>query len=243
MPSLRIHTIPGPRLDAHVLQHMSDLRRSVMTMKPATDLARDFAKFVAICKSCDQAMLFFDREQQLAGMYLLFFRRGQGYLLVLSEFAFMRPAYRGNPALARSLLRVLAQILMRWRGESIWFGGVGYPSALLAIQRFFGEMVLQGETGLQAMQQNMLELITAEFAGTSWLPEQGCAVMPTIPPQMSAIWHSKATQEPFFQRYLQLCPHWQQGYALPGVTRVRPFLLLRRASSKLVQRLFRAQQQ
>lgn len=244
MPSLRIKVLAGRQLPDALVRQMSDLRRSVMTMKPSVNLARDFEKFSAICRSSDSAILFFDQAEELAGMYLLFFRtgraqNGQRYLLVLSEFAFMRPAYRANPALPRSLFHWIARVLWQWRGESIWFGGLGYPTGMLAGQKFFGEMVLRGEAGLTAMQSELLNLITAEFAGSSWEQEKGYASMPTIPPQVSVQWQLEAEQDAFYQRYLQLCPNWQQGYGLPGVTRVRPLLLMGHTVRKLVRRMLR----
>jgi hypothetical protein len=95
MAKLRIKIISGQDVSPELLQQMSDLRRSVMTMKPHIDLARDFDKFSTLCRASHRVVLFYDQQQQLAGMYLFILRRGRTkagkrYLLVLFEYAFMR---------------------------------------------------------------------------------------------------------------------------------------------------------
>lgn len=241
MAKLRIKMISGQDVSLELLQQMSDLRRSVMTMKPHIDLARDFEKFSTLCRASYRVVLFYDHHQQLAGMYLFILRRGRTkagkrYLLVLFEYAFMRAQYRGNPALPRSVLMLMWQFLRQWRGDSVWCGGIGYPAGHMAIQKFLGNLVFQGESGLSLIQSTLLDLITHEFGGANWDAQAGHVVMPTVPPP---IWQEKVKSDPFYLRYMALNPRWQEGFGLPGVARVQPLLLVARSLGKVAQRMRR----
>ena len=195
MASLRLKVMPGSDLTPALLQSMSELRRGIMTMKPHINLAADFDKFAALCRTSEHTFLFYDADQQLAGMYLLVLRRGRTeagkrYLLVFSEYAFMRKQYRANPALPRSVLLLLWLLLRQWRGESVWLSGIAYPTGHLLLEKFFGGLVLQGEANLSPMQTTLLDRITGEFAGASWDAVAGHVVMPTVPPRMSPMWQA-----------------------------------------------------
>ncbi len=241
MPNLHCKAIPGQKLTPETLQAMSDLRRSIMNMKPEVDLNADFAWFTSICRACYQAFLFYDEQKQLVGMYVVLLQpgrsvQGKSYLLVLIEFGLFLPHCRGNPALPRSSISLLAAILRQWRGQSLWVGSIGYPAGELAIEMIFGDLVLWGEAGLSPIQAELLDNVVRIIAGKKWDATKGWMVMATRPPAMSPVWWKKAKTHPLYARYVRLCPNWEQGFCVPCVGQVRPLAIFGRVLGKMLKR-------
>jgi hypothetical protein len=244
MQNLQLKNIPGHELTPETLQAMSDLRRSIMSIKPEVDLNADFAWFTSICRASHKAFLFYDEQQKLVGMYVVLLQSGRSaqgrpYLLVLIEFGLFLPHCRGNPALPRSSVFLLLAILRQWRGQSLWVGSIAYPAGKLAIEMIFGDLVLWGEAGLSSTQTVLLENIVRMIAGKKWDAAKGWMVMATRPPAMSSTWWEKAKKHASYARYVRLCPNWEEGFCVPCVGQVRPLVILRRGLGNMLKRQIR----
>ncbi|MEN9868140.1 MAG: hypothetical protein RL748_3730 [Pseudomonadota bacterium] len=215
----------GADLTPAQLLEMSNLRRSVMGMKPETDLAQDFAGFCEFCQSCFLIALFCDPDGKVVGTTCYAAQRGttpagQRYLLIVPDYSFMLPEYRGHPAYVHAILRMGLRLLRLWRGEQIWFGSVAYPSAMLLYEEMFAQVYLCGDPDLPPVAHLMLDWMLQNVAGSRWDAQAGCINMPTIPPVMSDKWLANAELRPMYQRYIVKCPDWRNGYALAGVARM-----------------------
>lgn len=238
---LRRQSLRGSQLTPVLLQAMSDLRRSVMTMKAHIDKDADFQKFAAFCASCRHVNLFYDAAGQLAGMHTFAVRRGKTaagkrYLLIIAEYGFSLPQYRGHPALPMSLFPTAWHLLREWRGGAIWFGGIGYPAGLLVIDKLLGPLWLNSDPGLPPMARTMLDLLIDIVAGKNRDQANGIVVMPTIPPPMPPRWQAYADARPLYRRYVAHCPQWRQGFGMAGVVQVKPLRAMWRAMRNAMRR-------
>jgi hypothetical protein len=221
----------GKDLTPAQLLDMSNLRRFVMNMKPDTDLAQDFVKFCEFCQSCFMVALFRDPADKLVGTLCYAMQRGRAasgpaYLLIISDFTFMLPQYRAHPCLAKAITRMTLKVATMWRGEQIWFGGIGYPAVMLVYETMFRDVYLSGDSNLPPVAQTLLALVEQQVAGSRWQVQSGCANMPTTPPVMSAQWQANVAERDLYRRYVANCPDWKFGYALAGVARMNPLLML-----------------
>lgn len=236
MPRRKLQIVPlsGAELTPDTLQAMSDLRRSIMQMKPGIDLARDHDKFCRFCRHACYVYLLYAPGQQLVGSMVFAADQasasdGTAYVVVQIEYVFLAPAYRGHVALPLAFMRLVLRFLWRmlWhhRGRQLWLCGIGYPASLA----FFNDLVPQSYIGSgQDLQHDMpvvareiLQNLVRECGADGWDAERGRAIMPTRPPVMPPHWHDKMQANPLYQNYLALCPDWADGFALPGTARLR----------------------
>lgn len=243
MPHLPVHIqkLPGKDLTVQQLQAMGQLRSSVMQLKPGLDLARDFEKFCAFCTSCQDVCLFYAPDGELVGtvsfrLVLLQDTGGRDHWFINPDYVFMRADYRGHPAFARNALTVIAGYLLKWRGEAIWFGGIGYPAALMFTNDMCGPIALSCDPPQPDMGRQLIVQLMQE-CGSNWDAQRDCVCMPTIPPNMGARWQARAASDPMYQRYVAACPNWQDGYALVGIARLRPLPTLARILGKGLRRM------
>lgn len=244
--NLQVNTqyFDGKDLTPAQLLEMSNLRRSVMGMKPETDLALDYAKFCEFCQSCFMIALFRDTHGKLVGTTCYARHRGttaagQRYLLIIPDYGFMLPQYRAHPGFVRAMLRMGVRVLAMWRGEQVWFGSIAYPSVMLLYEEMFAHVYLSGDSNVPPMAQSMLDWVQQNVAGKRWDAQTGCANMPTIPPVMSDKWQANADTRPMYQRYIAKCPNWRNGFTLAGVSPMNPIGMLWAGLRKFVRRMVR----
>lgn len=242
--TIKTRYFKGADLTLAQLLEMSNLRRSVMDMKIETDLAEDFANFCKFCQSCFMIAQFFDPNGKTVGIscYAAQHNTGVGgrrYLLIMPDYSFMLPEYRGHPAFVRAMLRMCLCVLPMWRGEQIWFGSIAYPTGMLLFEDVFACTYLSGESNLPAMAQITLNWLQQNVAGKRWDAQAGYVNMPTIPPVMSARWQANAETRLLYQRYIAKCPNWRRGYALAGVSPMNPFGMMWALLQKFLRRIVR----
>jgi hypothetical protein len=240
-PPVRIQEHSGATLTAAQLLAMSQLRSSVMQIKPDVDPARDFEKFCVFCQRCRTVCLFYAPNGELVGMTNFLLEvlpdpAGRQHWFINPDYIFMRADYRGHPALPRCLLRVMLRYLLLWRGEPIWFGGLGYPTSLMFVDDICDALQLSSDPAQPDMGRHLIERLIQD-CGSNWDARRGCASMPTVPPPMGARWLQQAEQSPFYQRYVAACPDWQNGYALVGIARLHPLSAIARMLGKGLRRV------
>jgi hypothetical protein len=242
---LNIVALAGSELTAPILEAMCDFRRSVMKMKPGIDLASDFEKFCQFCRRARYVRLLYTPEQRLVGSVVVMVdektsSNGIPYTELQLEYVFLAKEYRGHWAFPFAIFRVLLNVLLRSIGREVWYCGIGYPASFV----FFNEFVNNGYLSSDMVDGNKVPLIAREILQNliveqgqdGWDAARKVAIMPTMPPVMSARWQAHVDTKPLYQRYAAHCADWRDGFALPGCARLQVLLIIWRSLIKIFLR-------
>jgi hypothetical protein len=191
--------LAGNELTVATLQAMCDFRRSVMQMKPGIDLASDFEKFCHRCRRAQHIRLLYTPDQELVGSMAVLTNEktsshGTPYIELQVEYVFLAKAYRGHRAFPLAFLGTMLQILRKSIGRQVWFCGIGYPASFV----FFNDLVNNNYLNSDLTCSNNVPLIAREILQNlifdqgqdGWDAEREIAIMPTMPPVMSARWQA-----------------------------------------------------
>jgi hypothetical protein len=216
LQNVRVAIDEGMHLNSYEIQEFSDFRRRIMTMKTDVDLAADHRRLATFVEKCPLVVRV-RAGGVLAGTFAVRWLDLAGDVrLLLPEYFFFDGALRGTPALPWAVLRSLVQHRAIFQQKTVYLGGIGYPTGVLAAETFFGRAHFLGD---DAHHDALLEQVIAEM-GPTYLREAGYSRMPTIPPRPSARWFARMEARLTYRRYVERCPAWLDGYALPVVLRV-----------------------
>ncbi len=214
--NVRVAIDEGTRLNTSDIQEFSEFRRRIMTMKADVDLAADHRRLATFVERCPLVVRV-RAGGVLAGTFAVRWLDLPGDVrLLLPEYFFFDGALRGTPALPWAVLRSLVQHRAIFQKKTVYLGGIGYPTGVLAAETFFGRAHFLGD---DAHHDALLEQVIAEM-GPTYLRDAGHSRMPTIPPRPSARWFARMEARPTYRRYVERCPAWLDGFALPVVLRV-----------------------
>ncbi len=221
---LRVEVSDGREMRPDAVREMSDLRRGIMHMKPEVDLDADFARFAAFVTRCPVVVRTRDNAGTLRGIFVVRWidgeRGGRPWRLILPEYGIFHPSMRGTPAFPWATLRAMVSRPDVVIGDDIMIGGVGYPTAALALEGMFGRLRMRADPDLNDASRDALDRIVEEVAGPRFDASTGRVWMPTRPPRPSERWFRRMASRPTLARYERVCPNWLDGYALPVVCRV-----------------------
>lgn len=192
-----------------------------MRLKPHVSPEKDFEKFAAHCRYGQRILRLRNERGQLCGMIVPLVYdgsfQGEPYRLLIPEYFYLAQEVRGRAVAPWAWLRSLIPLMPR-RGVRFFMGGVGYPAGALTLDRFFGPLWLYGDPEVPPLAAHVLERIIELLAGTGWDPVSGQVDMATLPPVPTEAWLARSQKRALYRRYVERCPRWREGRALPQVT-------------------------
>ncbi|HSP79041.1 MAG TPA: hypothetical protein VLQ93_10955 [Myxococcaceae bacterium] len=226
---IRLLLGPGEVLSDQELREMWSFRIGILRLKPHVSPEEDLAGFCRFCRRCTSVLRLRSSNGELCGILVVAFQdgtyEGQHYRLLLPEYGMMDARLRGSALVPWAALRLLLYALWnmppRQPGARLFLGGVGYPTSALLVERLFPPLWLHGDEEAPPLATHLLEWIRERLPPSErWEPEARRVSMPTIPQPPSERWLARQRARPLYQRYVQRCPDWAQGYALPLVAPV-----------------------
>lgn len=220
---IRVLLRPGEALSGQELREMWSFRIGILPLKPHVPPEEDFARFARFCRGCTSVVRLRSEDGVLCGITVMSFQdgtfEGQPYRLLLPEYGIVDARLRGSPVVPWMCLRIILHALWhmppRQRSARIFLGGIGYPTSALMIERLFPPLWLYGDTEAPPLATHLLEWMREHLAGERWDPQARHVSMPTVPLPPAERWLARQRARPLYQRYMQRCPDWTQGHALP----------------------------
>jgi hypothetical protein len=115
-------------------------------------------------------------------------------------------------------------------------GGIGYPAGAITLDRFVGPVWLYGEPGIPPLAAHVLEWIVENMAGSDWDPIRQQVHLTTVPPTPTEVWLARSQKHALYRRYVERCPTWQEGWALPQVAEFSGSKLAKSVARQLLRR-------
>jgi hypothetical protein len=214
----------GPKLSEQTLDEMLALRAQFMSIKPEIRPEEDRELFVSWMRSpgCTVAI-----SRDAAGVIQVYLdmnslrheHQGRSYLICYGNFVFASAEYRSHPAYTIgnfwNLFAQLHRNKMRWSDHVIYTGTL-YPTTFLMGARVFPSFWAAGEPGVPPEIAAVIDQVSPQIFGKSWMPDERLIRMRTIPqdyvprsPEMAAL----------LARYEARNPRWREGY---GVVMINP---------------------
>jgi hypothetical protein len=220
---IRVLLSHGEALSEQELREMWSLRIGILRLKPRVPPEEDFARFCRTCRRCTSVVRLRSADGVLCGITVMAFHdgtfEGQPYRLLLPEYGIVDARLRGSPVVPWLCLRIIMHALWhmppRRRNAPLFLGGIGYPTSALMLERFFPPLWLYGDAEAPGIATHLLEWMREHLAGERWDPRARHVFMPTVPLPPSERWLARQQVRSLYQRYVQRCPDWTQGYALP----------------------------
>ena len=225
---IRLVLSDGRALSEEELREMWSFRLGILALKPHVQPEEDFARFSRFCVRCTSVVRLRSADGVLCGMTVMTFHdglfEGQPYRLLLPEYGIVDARIRGSPVVPWFCLRIVLHALRhmppRLPDTRVFLGGIGYPTSALLVERLFPPLWLHGEAEAPPLVTHLLEWVREHLAGERWDPRARHVSMPTVPLPPSERWLARQRARPLYQRYVQRCPDWTQGHALPLVAPV-----------------------
>jgi hypothetical protein len=218
--SWKVSITGGAELDEPAIRELWSFRLSIMRLKPHVPPEEDFAKFASLCRQARRVLRLRDSQGRLGNslvplVYDASFQ-SERFRLVIPEYIYAVPELRGRAVATWAWARSMVPLLYA-PGVRVFLGGIGYPTGVLALDRFMGPLWLYGEPQAPAQARQVLEWIVSNVAGESWDPVSQQVDMNTIPSQPTEAWRARSQRRELYRRYVERCPWWQEGRTVPCV--------------------------
>jgi hypothetical protein len=210
--SLRTICKVGNTLTPAELQAIYAIRAEYM--RPKNSKEQDWAYFSEHIAAAQYLFLFVDADEQIQGCSLVYHfvgeQNGQPYLGIELGLGYLRPQYRSQGYPNSALTYALTTIYAEYPDLPKYFLGVAFPAGYLIFRPF----------GLPVFHLESPELtdVAREILRTYSLSQYGDGISPVcnsiLVPIASEAEISRYAAHPDLQTFMQLVPHWYEGFAL-----------------------------
>jgi hypothetical protein len=211
----------GSALEEPAIRELWSFQLSLLRLKPHVSPEKDFEKFAADCRQARRVLRLRDGNGRLVGSVVPLVYEGsfqsERFRLVVPEYFYLAPELRGRAAVSWAWFRCLTPLLYP-RGTRVFVGGIGYPTGTLLLESLVGSVWLYGEPQIPPLAAHVLERIVVFLADSGWDAASGQADMSILPARPSEKWLARMQRRALYRRYVERCPRWQEGWALPSVT-------------------------
>jgi hypothetical protein len=230
----------GASLDEHAIRELWSFQLSILRLKPHVSPEKDFEEFASLCRQGQRILRIWGEHGQLCGSIVPLLYdgsfQGQPYRLLVPEFFFLTPEVRGRTVAIRAWARCLFPLLVPKRGVRLFVGGIGYPDGALTLDRFMGPVWLYGDSSAPPLASHVLDWIVEHMADKDWDPHSQQVHLTTVPPSPTELWLARNQRNALYRRYVERCPRWQEGWALPQVTEFSASKLASSISQRFLRR-------
>jgi hypothetical protein len=222
----------GAALDEPSIRELWAFQLSLLRLKPHVSPEEEFERFNADCRGARRVLRIRDGSGRLCGSVVPLVYEGsfesERFRLVVPEYIYLAPQLRGRVAVSWVWARCLIP-LMLLRGARVFVGGIGFPAGTLLLERFGGHVWLYGDPGVPPLAAHVLERIIGYLAEGGWDPDSRQMNTPVVPPPSTEAWLARSQKRALYRRYVERCPRWQEGWALPVVTEYSSWKLVKHA--------------
>lgn len=215
--TLEIHR--ADRLDPETVRALWRLRTGIVRLKPHVDPEADFEAFAARVRAGTRVVIGRDPDGVPRGMYLGAISDidpGRwGLNVLVPDYGFVEPAWRGHPAVATGFVRVtLADVARAPRRRAVIVGSM-YPASFF---RFASVATVRTrlDPDLPAPIAAALDHVGAAHYGDRWDASTGLVELPTLPEARLTRRPRTPAEQAVLDRYTALNPDWRDGVAVLG---------------------------
>ncbi len=233
-PFLGARRAPGRLLDPATVDEMWRLRGRIFDLQPHVDPKEDRLRFGRFVAGCQQVLLFTDAQGTLRGMTSFFWEPVPGgpEWMLMPEYGFFEPAFRGHPLFLRAGLPVLGRVLAAARGRPLTMAGIGYPRSMRSGARLLDPLWSLQDPGLPEGIRRVLLHLLRRFGGPHADLQRGTVPLPTVPEAPPPPERRGA----FWARYEALNPMWSRGVGLAMAGHIGPRIVQRLGADLLRRR-------
>ena len=217
--------VSGASISEETIEEMWQLRASIFRLKPEVDPIADRRAFARRIRLAQRNLLLRDAGGRLRGMASFLWRpsRDERALWILPEYVFVHPDHRRDATLGWATVRVMLRVLAAARGRPVWLAGVAYPRAHHSLGRILAPAWTLADRGAPAQARDVLEFVHHTLVDDAhWDRETHRVWFPTRPePSVPS------RPSPEWQRCVELCPTWRDGFGVGVAMRVGLAQLLR----------------
>lgn len=222
----------GAALDEDAIRELWAFQLSILHLKPHVSVDEELQRFTEDCRRARRVLRIRDGHGRLCGSVVPLVYEGrfesERFRLVVPEYIYLAPQLRGHAAISWAWARCLLPLMFQ-RGARVFVGGIGFPAGTLLLERFGGHVWLDGDPGVPPLAAHVLERIIGYLAEGGWDPARRHVDTPIVPPKPSEAWLARSQKRELYRRYVERCPNWQEGWAVPSVTEYSSWELVKTA--------------
>lgn len=228
----KTHLTDGAALDEPAIRELWEFQMSLLRLKPRVSPEEELERFTADCRRARRVLRIRDGSGRLCGSVVPLVYEGsfesERFRLVVPEYIYLAPHLRGRAAISWAWTRCLMPLMFP-RGARVFVGGIGFPAGTLLLERFGGHVWLYGDPGVPPLAAHVLEQTLGYLADGGWDPDSRQVDTAVIPPKPTEAWLARSQKRELYRRYVERCPRWQEGWALPSVTEYSTWKLVKSA--------------